>query len=109
MTDFDLIIALSVIGLVAGLAVLLTAGWGLMMWLRTRGYPPKAGQVWNQHGYRLYVLGLTETGRVRLRSYEGEEPTEWDESPANWKERVRKGHLYLMSRESERFSKSLGL
>lgn len=109
LTFFYIIVGASIVGIVSGLTVLASAGWAFLMWLQTRSYPPKAGQVWNQHGYRLYVIGLTDTGRVRLRSYEGDEPTEWDESPANWKERVRRGHLYLMGRESERFRKSLGL
>ena len=103
-----LIIALACLGLIYGFFMFFGMAWRIMLWNRTSQTPPIAGQVWNQQGGRLYVIHVTADGQtVRLRSYGHKEKTEWDESLAAWKERIKLKHLYLMSKETAKFVKLL--
>lgn len=110
ITGLALVVALACLGLVWGFVMVAGMIWRLMLWVKTQEYPPARGQVWNQHGGRLYVVSVTGNGRdtiVRLRSYAYEQKNEWDETLLAWKGRVRANHLYLMRRESEKFLQSL--
>lgn len=110
ITGLALIVALACLGFLSGALVLLTALWRLALWIRTQEIPPERGQVWNQHGGRLYVVGVTGVGKgtiIRLRSYAYEERNEWSESISAWKSRIKANHLYLMKNESEKFLRIL--
>lgn len=110
ITGLALVVALACLGLVWGFVMVLGAIWRLLLWAKTQDYPPARGQVWNQHGGRLYIIDVrsgSQESCVRLRSYARKQKNEWEETLSAWKERVRANHLYLMSKESEKFMKSL--
>lgn len=107
IVGWSVVVALCCLGLFSGTAMFLGIFWRWALWLRTHDLPPTPGQVWNQHGARLYVIGVDNSGWVTLRSYGLKEKTEWRESPASWKERVELRHLYLMPKETERFKAKL--
>lgn len=110
ITGLALIVALACLGFLGGAIALLLALWRFALWARTQDIPPARGQVWNQHGGRVYIVRVFGTGkdtRITLRSYAFEERNEWDESLSAWKARVKANHLYLMKNESLRFSQML--
>jgi hypothetical protein len=110
ITGLALVVALACLGLTYGLAAFLGMFWRLSMWARTNQLPPTPGQVWNQNGARLFITGVTGSGKdtlIRIRSYAYKERNEWNESLSTWNERVRANHLYLMTKESEKFTKVL--
>ena len=106
ITGLALIVALACLGFLGGSIMLFIAFWRLALWAKTQEVPPQRGQVWNQHGGRLYIVGVTGVGKdavVRLRSYAYNERNEWNESINAWKARIKANHLYLMRNESEKF------
>lgn len=110
ITGLALIVALACLGFLGGAIMLLVSLWKLALWAKTQDVPPARGQVWNQHGGRLFVVGVNGTGKdtiVRLRSYAFEEKNEWEEHLSAWKARVKANHLYLMKSESLKFSQML--
>ena len=110
ITGLSLLVALSCMGFVWCSIALLGAIWRRSLWARTCGSTPERGQVWNQRGARLYVIHTIKTDEdtmIKIRSYIGKEKTEWEESLAAWKMRVDEKHLYLMKKETEKFTESL--
>ena len=110
ITGLALVISLACLGLVWGFIMLLSMIWRLMLWAKSQEFPPTRGQVWNQHGGRLYIVGVRHLGKdswVRIRSYAYNQKNEWEETISAWKARVKANHLYLMPRESEKFLKTL--
>lgn len=110
ITGLALVVALACLGLVWGFLMIVGVLWRLMLWAKTQEYPPARGQVWNQHGGRLYIVDVRSVGKescVRIRSYAYSQKNEWEETLTAWKARVKANHLYLMPKESEKFMKSL--
>jgi hypothetical protein len=110
ITGLALVVALACLGLVWGFIMLSSMIWRLMLWAKSQEYPPARGQVWNQHGGRLYIVDVRHSGKdtlVSIRSYAYNQKNEWDESLSAWKARVKANHLYLMPRESDKFLKTL--
>lgn len=110
ITVLSLMVALASIGLIYGFWFFSTLIWRFTLWSRTQEIPPAKGQVWNQHGARLFVIDVHAIGKticIRLRSYGNKEKNEWEETLDAWKERVKYRHLYLMQKETLKFTASL--
>jgi hypothetical protein len=110
ITGLALIVALACLVFLFGFFMLLGMLWKLVLWAQTQEVPPERGQVWNQHGSRLYVVSVTGLGKdkiIRLRSYAYEHKNEWNESVSAWKARIKANHLYLMPKETQTFRKLL--
>jgi hypothetical protein len=110
ITGMALVVAIACLFLVYGFIIVFGSVWRYRLWTRTQATPPEPGQVWNQHGGKIYVISVTDNGIetcMRLRALGGGHKTEWDESLSAWKNRVQEKHLYLMEKETEKFRKLL--
>jgi hypothetical protein len=87
-------VAFIMLGLIAGFFKLFKGSFD--KWLKyylTRKVKPQEGQLWQQGDSLLRIGRVHDDGSFTIRSGNAS----WNETPENWKKRVKNRKLYLIS------------
>lgn len=64
--------------------------------LRSQNIPPRKGQRWQQDNGVLNIIGVSDDGRVHVRTDGYSCYASWVDTPEEWRERVRNRGLILI-------------